>query len=524
MRLNPLAGCLCLIAVAFALFAPLRAIQFDTNGIVEVQAAESGQILAHNHILYRPLGLASYKAMRFFGYTGSLLDLFQWLDVLLGSLGIGFAYLAFESGVKHKESAVAAAIWLTTSFSYWYFSSDAGYIILAASFAALGLVFAVRYDRIMTAIAAGGCVALAILTWEGAVFLVPVFVVILGRRNAKFAVSFTLACGVIAGLAYAFVGIAVAGVRNVTEFGRWLLQYGSGPTLPMWGVLDPSRSVDAVVSAFRSIIPVLLAVDPRAALSGSIQLGRLAVDAALLCLGLQMVMAIWSIRRTTESRFSNGMYALGYASFLPFIVWWDPGEPKWFVVPNLMLSGFLATAWDSANPLHWFRRLLVASLAVIAITNYVTTFRPRHQELGLARRIAQCVSDHTAPSDLILVHEWGWPDYLGYLHRRNTINIINTSIPFKGDRDKFLTWLRGQVAEVGNKGGRTIMPDSAEYSSEHWDWLEAQTQITRESLKDSFSGERRLQLRWQSDDNHFCESVEEKQLSSLAEVMLHVVT
>lgn len=31
-----------------------------------------------------------------------------------------------------------------------------------------------------------------------------------------------------------------------------------------------------------------------------------------------------------------------YALFLPFIIWWDPYEPKWFVVPNLFLATTIA--------------------------------------------------------------------------------------------------------------------------------------------------------------------------------------
>jgi hypothetical protein len=87
-------------AVAFLLYAPFLAIQYDTNGIVEAQGVEGGQLVPHNHILYRPVGWSVYTAGRALGYSGNALHVLQILNAALGAIGIGLAYLIFE-GVTH---------------------------------------------------------------------------------------------------------------------------------------------------------------------------------------------------------------------------------------------------------------------------------------------------------------------------------------------------------------------------------------------------------------------------------------
>src|ERR1051326_949843 len=64
-------------------------------------------------------------------------------------------------------------------------------------------------------------------------------------------------------------------------------------------------------------------------------------------------------------------------------------------------------------------------LLVIAGTNFITTIRPRHFDLGRDRRMAESVAEHMRSRDLFLAAEWGWPDYLPYVHGLATINVIN---------------------------------------------------------------------------------------------------
>jgi hypothetical protein len=101
----------------------------------------------------------------------------------------------------------------------------------------------------------------------------------------------------------------------------------------------------------------------------------------------------------------------------------------------------------------------------------VTTIRPRHRDIGQDRRTAQCVADHTTSRDLLIAAEWGWPDYLEYLHGRMMRNAISN---FAEVHD----WLD----HVHSTGGTAYIVDPNSYSNEHYTWLQSQTGVRREDL------------------------------------------
>ena len=79
------------------------------------------------------------------------------------------------------------------------------------------------------------------------------------------------------------------------------------------------------MSGLTSVTPVLLAA--RAGdFSWNMQLGRVAVDFSLIALAILLILALVRARGTSLT------FLLAYVVFLPFIVWWDPFEPKWFLL------------------------------------------------------------------------------------------------------------------------------------------------------------------------------------------------
>jgi hypothetical protein len=220
------------------------------------------------------------------------------------------------------------------------------------------------------------------------------------------------------------------------------------------------------MSALRSITPVLLAAGP-SDFNRDVQLGRIAVDLSLVALGGLFVLAALKTKRA-------GLHFLaGYAVFLPFIVWWDPYEPKWFVLPNIFLAGFLASGlapWLD----HKYARIAVAgSVLAIAGTNFVTTIFPRHNELGPDRAMARCVADRMSPKDLFVSAQWGWSEYLGYLHGRSSASLISDS----------MRAVESHIRETQLGGGSVYMADPRSYPDDHIRWLENQTGVTRAALE-----------------------------------------
>src|SRR5436190_10551028 len=108
--------------LAFGLYIPFLAIQYDTNGIAEAIALEAGQLVNKNHMLYRPIGLFIYRVLQHFGYGGNSLTVLQTMNAFCGAIGVGLAYALFKWAVKERAAAAIGAIWLATSFTYWLYS------------------------------------------------------------------------------------------------------------------------------------------------------------------------------------------------------------------------------------------------------------------------------------------------------------------------------------------------------------------------------------------------------------------
>ena len=128
-----------------------------------------------------------------------------------------------------------------------------------------------------------------------------------------------------------------------------------------------------------------------------------------------------------------------------------------------------------------YRFVFVASIALIASANLVTTILPRHLEPGPDRETADCIAQHTGRNDLIIAAEWGWAEYLDYLYSRHTLNLIYESASL-GDRAKILEFAAAQTRETSTHAGNTYMQDPASYPASHLSWLESTTGLSKADL------------------------------------------
>jgi len=459
-------------AISLLLFLPFLSQQYDTNGLVEALAVESGNLFNKNHVLYRFIGDIAYRGLKLAGYSGRAVDVLQTINALCGALAAGFAYLTYKRSTEDRLASVAGTLFLTCSFVYWFYSTDAAYITLAAMFASASMAVLLYAQSSVSAVFAGTLTALSILTWQASLFLIPALSVLClritrdvaqpVRRRAALIYS-TTACA-LSGLAYMSVALARHELNGASSFIRWFTSYSAGGSLPMWGTWAAPRIFTAAGSALQSILPVTLAI-PLGQLNWGVQRGRIAVDVALA--GLLVV----TILATIKARWTAVWFLIAYAFFLPFIVWWDPFVSNWFFVPNLFLAGFFA-----AGLAPWFRNrfaptAITGILLLMAATNFVTTIWPRHKDIGLERRIAQCVAENMGPGDLLLAAEWGWPDYLEYLYGRRMLSLISQF-------SEVGPWLEN----VHRINGRAYIADPSRYSEAHLQWLRQQSGITPDEL------------------------------------------
>ena len=184
-----------------------------------------------------------------------------------GALGAGFAYITYKLTANSTVAAIAGTTLVACSFIYWLFSTDATYVTLAAMFASASVAVLLAAHSPVHTIAAGLLTALAILTWQASVFLIPALIMVclycradLGHQTrARYTLLYTATACLVAGLAYVCLAFWQHGIMGVSALARWLTSYGETGTLPMWGKWDEGRTVIALRSALSSILPLPLA-------------------------------------------------------------------------------------------------------------------------------------------------------------------------------------------------------------------------------------------------------------------------
>jgi hypothetical protein len=465
-------------ALALGLYLPFLSIQYDTNGMAEAAALEAGQLINKNHMLYRPIGVAAYRAAQYFGYAGNSLHVLQIINAVCGAAGIGFAYAVFKWATRDRTAATIGVFWLGSSFMYWVFSTDAAYLIVAATFV-LSALTCILYTRTWWGLVMAAVLAsLSVLTWQANLFVVPamlLFIAAAGIRPVMGRVSvFAVVTGLVVAGAYITTAFVSRGFMGPKALWVWFTNYSENGTLPLWGVWDFRRAGTAFISAIGSIVPMPLAVSPLE-IARSTQLGRIAVDVALLSLALVIVLAALKAGRTSL------LFVVGYVLFFPFIVWWDPFPPVWFLIPNVFLAGFLSCGLQPWLQRRFINILVAVSLVVIAGANFITSIRPRHSRLGPERMMARCVAEHMQPSDLFIAAEWGWPDYLQYLHGRTALNLLNETA-YTGGKERTLSEVRSFIASRRREGATVYIADPRDQDQQHLALLKAQTGITMDDL------------------------------------------
>lgn len=481
--------------LGISLYMPFRSRQYDLNGIAEAGAVEAGgaMLFSPNHMLYRPVGYGLYLLWQQAGSAGRSLEVLQILTAVCGALGLALAFLAYTGLTRRPLSALLGVALLGTSWAYWTFSTDIYYVTLAACCVAAALALFVQPRLTLRTVALMGVLcAAAVLTWQANVFLVPALALgLLWLRRELTLQARTTLClvlvassGLVTALVYGAVGVFAYGYQDPAGIFLWMFRYGA--PLPMWGQLSPERPLLAAQSGVASLIPLWEGLGLRDLLAGSPQIEKLPLLLALLALlALLGWTALFSARPVlaSHSALHWSLWLLsGYAMYLPFIVWWDPFEPKWFVVPNLFLVGALTLLWDNSQRYRPTVAAVAASIGVIAAANFSGTIWPRHTQASPYLAKAACVAGHLDGQDLLIATDWNWAGYVRYFYGKTTLSTLNLSTK-SSTTEELMEQLDQAIRTTRDAGGVTYMVDPAGYSAEHLQWLAAQTGIDSAQLQ-----------------------------------------
>lgn len=474
-------GFLSTTAIGLALYLPLLSRWYDLNGLYEASAVDTGVgLLWPNHMLYRPIGFLVYQAARFVGYEGLSVDLLQVVGAVFGAVGLGLAYVLFRRLSGHAFVALSLSTGMGVSLSYWAYSTDISYIVPAVLPVAAALVCVVQ--RPVTwprAVGIGLLCALAVLLWQANVLLVPLLAIVLlaQRERPVLVVAFLAASVGVVALVYVLAAVVVYSQPTLVDALLWAVRYGGAP-LPQWGQLQADRVPLAAIHQLASLGP--LASGMRLDQFGTVVRGSLQTQVAVLTMGL---LALWALGLLVRARPHRGMalwLGAGYLLYIGFIAWWDPYEPKWFVVPNLFLGALLALLWGRGRRVDM--AVLAGCVAILAICNLTAVVWPRHVQPNPSLVTAQCVGEHMGAQDVVLVGDWQWNGYLDYFYSRHSVLLVGQTAAL-GSKEAVLAMMARLTREQSNGGASVYMSDWDAYPADHMSWFTAQTGLTRDDLR-----------------------------------------
>ncbi len=491
-----IAGVVLLIGVF--LYFVFRTSNYDPNDIIEVQAVENGgdALISPNHILFRPLIAFLYMIAQALGYRGQALIIGQIFVIGSAAIGLVLCYLWVSSLVRSRWLAIIVTLGFGTSWAYWVYSIGSLYFIPTATFSLGALVVLWRIiERPSNAPLSlsvegqlGFLTALSVLFWQANIFFIPVIIggLILKYRGQmrKLYIStfiYLIALSIPVGIVYIYTSLVSLGDNwSIPSLLDWLLNYNSAQ-LQSWGTFSWERTINVIPTWISSILPIWEGMGLRDLFRGQIRPEKLFSQLSLIALILLIIIpVVLSIRcRFDTKRLSLlAFFAFGFLIYYPFIIWWDPTEPLWFVLPNIFFWGALAVAWEPLAHNSYWKWLATIMIFVIGAANFVSAIWPRHANPNHRMQIAECVSQHVGMNDIYISKEWDWTYYLEYFYQRDVIYLIDLMARLK-NTDAVFELVSNRIEHTKLSGGQTYTSDQANVSADWFDWLLGETGLTR---------------------------------------------
>jgi hypothetical protein len=293
----------------------------------------------------------------------------------------------------------------------------------------------------------------------------------------------------VVGAAFVGVGVQVYGEHTLSGLLHWGSSYSSNP-LPMWGAWSPDRLVLFAGSAFKSVVS--LDVWMFSFFHRRLHLSTGEVPNWIAPLGFVVITAAliaayrWAPHKQDGKSRTALWLLLLYAAYVPFIIWWEPMEPRWFILPNIFLAGLAAIIGSRWSTWHLARFAIPGVCLILGGWNLGTSAGPKRFAASTPTQTAACVASHMKDTDLFLATEWNWAGYIEFIHNRKVLNLV-TTVSRNEDKGQALEKVRKVLEERQQQGGDVYMMDLKVYPPGYTKWLEDQTGLTVADLH-SFTG------------------------------------
>jgi hypothetical protein len=428
--------------------------------VTSVERKPWTEVFHPHHLAYGPLGALILVAGRSLGYTSGVALPLQIFNALAGAAGVTLLFVIARRLAGRTDLGVVAALLLGSAYAYWYYAVEIEVYTAATLFLllCLGLLIELserptRRGMLLLGIAQGGAV---LFHQTNVLFCIPVLISLLVANRRRLAITgqygsitwrgaafvrqlwtYALALALTVGLPYLFVGVVVSGFRSWDEFVAWLTEYartgwwGGSITVQKWADLG-------------------LGLANTLAQPGGALLWLLLVG--LLVLHLRNL------------RFGALLPASGLVVWLlvygAFFLWWEPENVEFWIAslpPALLLLTLALRDVRRWGPEIW---IALAVAATALGVNYDAISRRGDAATDLQRRIAQELSVHSQPADLLLIPDGLLELYLPYYERHDNFLSLNQALfDTNGDWEQACATVRERVDHTLQASAAVLMSD-----------------------------------------------------------------
>ena len=461
------------------------AINYDSNGIGIARELELGHRPRANHMLFEASGYVATQVASLVGHTGPSFPLLLILSALFGGIALGATNLAARRTGSGRLEAIAATVWLGTTYAFWKWSTNVAYVSMAAMLVALALSQLCRKTSPRTLVITGIIGALSALAWEANIFLLPVLIVGVRlqfeswREWLRSSLYLVAAWAGTLGFIYAVL-IYEWRLPDLRSIGKFMVTWGGEASPgPRWGHWGWDRIGKFAQTWIHSVIGSI-AFPPAWFLAPPLRFNITLHSLALIALVILFAVPVFLfLRRWMDPM---GLFFLfGIAAYLPFVIWWDPFETKWFLMPNIFLALFVARFWSQLYEMsiQTGRAVLLLAITVLTVSNVALYGMPEHTGQSEEQKAGQCVGSRLHPADLYLDPEWDFSSFMAYKYGRNRFDLVALLLQLKLNKAKMLRALEAQVRSHQAAYGDVYISDPL---SRHFDLLDEWAGITSADL------------------------------------------
>lgn len=338
-------------ASLYLLFTPSLASQpWDSLSYAYSAEVDGIEGLWGNHPLGHALFYTIFVLAQKVGYQGRALTLFQVTNGVLSGMIIGIFFLVLVYIVNTKpQYALGFSVILGASYSFWFFAGTADiyqFAIFSSLLAWAVLVYEITLRKRSLPVLSGVFCGLSVLFHQLNVALVPgglslIFLTSVDSAQAKKikikqGVWFTGLTSMIASAGYLLLGFVATSSLSLARVIGWMHGYFGDPTYGRY--LATSFLVTAWGTLSRKVL-------------FSSQTGFQAVSHGLLVFFLLMLPLGLLVNKAHDGRKWTIMKASALECLItwPLILWWEPQNPKFWLLMLLPWIIFLALAFEAAE-------------------------------------------------------------------------------------------------------------------------------------------------------------------------------